>query len=90
MMGLRVVLEVQTNKTHHILSKSSMINNKPASQRSSRIHRRSNSDNAFLDECYLCRRNLLHHQDIYMCRDKAFCSERCRFKLLMIEDSRRR
>ncbi|WOL02648.1 hypothetical protein Cni_G11367 [Canna indica] len=39
----------------------------------------------FLVSCHLCRKNL-HGKDIFMYREKAFCSEDCRYQQMMSDE----
>ncbi|KAI9113903.1 hypothetical protein K1719_015154 [Acacia pycnantha] len=94
MAGLSIVLESQKSvvpgKTPQVISKTTMsiLNNNNNKKPSSSNSRRSASQTAtFLDQCFLCRKNLSPGNDIYMYRgDKAFCSEDCRCKQIFMDE----
>ncbi|WOL03294.1 hypothetical protein Cni_G12014 [Canna indica] len=85
MAGLSVLLETKENfpkYTHNIISKTSLLKNTSLSSSPTSTHKSS-----FLEYCYLCRRKLQQGKDIYMYRgDRAFCSDECRCRQILIDE----
>ncbi|ESQ32379.1 hypothetical protein EUTSA_v10005101mg [Eutrema salsugineum] len=96
MVGLSIVLESTNNtfsdrlispKPHQVVNKSAVMITAIASAASDLRRGSCYPDSGFLEHCFLCRRKLLPAKDIYMYKgDKAFCSEECRSKQMIMEE----
>ncbi|KAJ9154519.1 hypothetical protein P3X46_027842 [Hevea brasiliensis] len=99
MVGLSIVLEAQkggvNKKAPQVISKATMMINKPSSSSSSSSLPSSSSLSSylsfpvptFLEHCFLCGQKLLAGKDIYMYKgDRAFCSVECRCRQIFMDE----
>ncbi|KAE8730930.1 Multidrug and toxin extrusion protein 1 [Hibiscus syriacus] len=95
MVGLSVVLENQNSssniisqKNPQVISKTSMLITTATSGKVSFINPPSNyAVPPFLQQCFLCKQNLLPAQDIYVpVRDRGFCSVECRCRQILMDE----
>ncbi|KAF8672933.1 hypothetical protein HU200_049127 [Digitaria exilis] len=90
MAGLVMLLETTTasQQKHHLLRHAARTTplSCPSSSSPSRAPAPA-SCSSFLQRCFLCNRELAGGMDIYMYRgDRAFCSEECRCRHILLED----
>ncbi|XP_066317524.1 FCS-Like Zinc finger 15-like [Miscanthus floridulus] len=91
MAGLSVLLE-HHSKSHpgkaaaaQIISKATLVIHSPKHKQQQQVP--ATAAGSFLQRCCLCNRELAEGMDIYMYRgDRAFCSEECRCRQIIMDD----
>ncbi|KAJ8636370.1 hypothetical protein MRB53_010637 [Persea americana] len=88
MVGLTILLEGQRDldKNPQIINKITVLRPYSPSSSSS-FSTTSFPSTTFLDSCFLCKKRLSPHRDIYMYRgDRAFCSVECRCRQIFMDE----
>ncbi|KAK1380282.1 FLZ-type domain-containing protein [Heracleum sosnowskyi] len=88
MVGLSIVLETQSGTASSLSKRSPQVINKTTMTKPTQPSSTSSAlGPSFLDKCFLCRKELLLTEDIYMYKgDKGFCSVECRCRQIHMDE----